>query len=607
MSRTTPVLLYDGDCAICREWVNYWLSLTAERVIYRSYQSALDDYPQLDAADCRRSIQLIESDGTIYSGAAATLKLLSRLPGRGLGWWLYRYVPGFALVAELTYRLSARQRGLLRSLTHVLWGAHYSAPRHEWVQWWFLRGLGLIYVFAFISAGTQVPGLIGTEGLLPIADFLDRLHGYYDNVWYYAPTLFWLGHSDLLLQLLCLAGAISGALVLCNRLTTPALIAAFVFYLSLVHPGQDFFQFQWDLLLLETGFLAIFIDSWPNLTRWLYRWLLFRYLFMAGIAKLTSGDTSWQDLTALQYHFETQPLPTPFAWYAHQLPDALLTVMTAATLVLEVVLVFLVFTPRRPRMLLAWLLLTFQIAILLTGNYNFFNLLTMLLTVWLFDDAAITRLTGQARGWLATCRPVRPLPCVFGMALAVMIVLPGLNQISLRCCQQVLPVARQIDKALAPLLIVNRYGLFANMTKRRPEIQIQGSMNGEDWIAYDFRYKPGDPAQAPGWNIPHQPRLDWQMWFAALSRADRQRWFEPLLIGLLENEPMITTLLADNPFPENGPRYIRAMIYQYHFTDYTERARSGHWWRRERQDIYYPSMSLEQMQNRSRGGLPFQR
>ncbi len=600
MSGTTPVLIYDGDCGICREWVNYWLGLTGERVVYRSYQAALTDYPQLSAADCRRSIQYIDSDGRIHSGAAATFRVLQRA-GRPLGWWCYRGLPGFAWLAERVYNGCARRRGLLRLLTHALWGRWRTPARYDHVQWWFLRGLGLIYVFAFASAGVQITGLVGTDGLLPVSEFLDQQHGYYGTgAWYHAPTLLWLAHNDLALQLLCLAGALSGLAIVANRLTTPALAAAFALYLSVVQGGQDFFHFQWDFLLLEAGFLAIFVNAWPNLIRWLYRWLLFRYVFMAGFAKLASGDSTWTGLTALSHHFATQPLPTPLAWYAHQLPADLLQAATAATLLIEIVLVFLVFAPRRPRMLFAWLLILFQIAIALTGNYNFFNLLTLLLTLWLFDDAALA----HTRGWPAAYRNIQPLQAGLCLLLAVLVVLAGVNQMSRHYRQQVIPVAQTIDQALAPFHIVNPYGLFANMTTRRPEIVIEGSRDGETWRAYEFPYKPGDPARAPGWNIPHQPRLDWQLWFAALSRADRQRWFEPLLAGLLENRPPITALLADNPFPETGPRYIRARLFNYRFTDFKTADDNGRWWRRDYRGDYYPSATLADIRNRSRGGLP---
>ncbi len=602
----TPVLIYDGDCGICREWVNYWLSLTGQRVIYRPYQSAAVDYPHIPTESFRKSVWLIEPDGHVHSGAAASFRLLNYIRGHGLGWWLYRFLPGFAPLSEIIYDFLASHRGLLRRLTHLLWGPHYTAPRHQRIQWWFLRGLGVIYISAFVSAGVQITGLIGETGLLPVDAYLDRMQGYHGSVaGYYVPTVFWLGSSDWLLQAVCGAGAAAGLLIIINRLTTPALVVAFALYLSVFHAGQAFFQFQWDLLLLEIGFLAIFLRGWPTMVRWLYRWLLWRFLFMAGVVKVTGGDSVWRGLSALEYHFETQPLPTPLAWYTHHLPDNLLMLATALTLIIEIVLVFLIFGPRRLRMLIGWLIILFQMAILLTGNYNFFNLLTLLLTLWLFDDAALARLGRQPRSLLAIESHRGRAGRIFCILFSLIIVLPGLNLVSRVMLTETLPIGRQVHQFIQPFMIVNPYGLFANMTIRRPEIIIEGSRNGHDWQAYEFRYKPGDPARAPGWNIPHQPRLDWQMWFAALGSPDRQPWFEPLLIRLLENEPAVTRLFADNPFPDTGPRTIRARLYHYRYTT-PERGNDSHqWWTRELSGEYYPAVTLDTIRQRPGRGVPF--
>jgi len=604
MALSAPVLIYDGDCGICREWVGYWLSLTGHRVIYRSYQSAAADYPHISIDAFRHSIQLIEPDGRVYSGAAATFRLLSHVPGHGLGWCLYRFLPGFAPLSEFAYRLSARHRGLLRYLTHFLWGRHYTAPRYERVGDWFLRGLGLIYLSAFVSAGVQMTALVGESGLLPLVQYLERLRGFYDGwAWLYAPSLFWIDHSDAALQFACLAGTAGGILIAINRWTVPALIAAWALYLSITHAGQAFFLFQWDSLLLEAGFLAIFLRHFPTMIRWLYRWLLFRFLFMAGLVKLMSGDSTWHGLSALQYHFETQPLPTPLAWFAHQLPDAILFAATAFSLILEIVLVVLVFAPRRLRMLLGWLVLIFQTGILLTGNYNFFNLLSMLLVLWLFDDAALSRLRRGARALPAVEFNSRLPNRLFCIALGLLIVLPGLNYMSRVTLNDTMPIGRQIATWTDAFRIVNYYGLFANMTTDRPEIIIEGSRNGREWQSYEFRYKPGDVRRPPPWNIPHQPRLDWQMWFAALGSPGREPWFKPLLIKLLENDPEITRLFARNPFPDTGPRYIRASLYDYRFA----RRDEGGWWRREYRHLYYPPLTLEELRRRPRAAMPFGR
>jgi len=251
-----------------------------------------------------------------------------------------------------------------------------------------------------------------------------------------------------------------------------------VLYLSFVYAGQVFTNFQWDQLLLEAGFLAIFLTAGSSIVVWLYRWLIFRFLFLAGVMKLVSGDPTWRNLTALDYHFWTQPLPTPLAWYAAQLPHWVLA--SAATLVIELGLVFLIWLPRRPRAVAVWAVLPFQLIILLTGNYNFFNLLTMLLCVFLFDDAALCRLLPvRLTSWIEVRAP-RPgrVATAVAAGLALIVVPVGLNRIWQPLTHTDLPLAGRLTEAISPLLIVNPYGLFVTTTTARPEIIIEGSDDG---------------------------------------------------------------------------------------------------------------------------------
>ena len=350
VSQARPTLVYDGDCGICRYWVDYWQGLTDERVVYRPYQEAAADFPAIPLEAFQQSIQLIEPDGKIYSGAAATYRVLRRAPGRTSWWWLYAHIPGFAVASEWCYDFFARRRGLLNRISKFLWGAALVPERYELVSWVFLRLLGAIYVAAFASLGVQILGLVGHAGILPLGDHLAAARQALGNTAYRVlPTLFWIDSSDALLLAGCAIGALLGLLVVLNWSTRAALIGLFALYLSYFYAGQDFMGFQWDLLLLEAGFLAIFLGSGSRIVIWLYRWFVFRYLFLAGAAKLLSGDPTWRDLTALEYHFWTQPLPTPLAWYAAELPSWLLVGATAATLVVELGIVFLIFLPRRPR------------------------------------------------------------------------------------------------------------------------------------------------------------------------------------------------------------------------------------------------------------------
>jgi len=353
-------------------------------------------------------------------------------------------------------------------------------------------------------------------------------------------------------------------------------------------------SFQWDALLLETGFLAIFLTGGSRIVIWLYRWLLFRYMLLAGAVKLLSGDATWHNLTALDYHFWTQPLPTPFAWYAAQLPHGLLVGGTAATLAFELGIVFLIFLPRRPRAFAACCLLLFQSLILLTGNYNFFNLLSMLICLFLFDDAALRRvLPSRLASWVQrrASQPGRTATTI-ATVLALVVVPVGVNVVSKTFTNTALPVANALSETVSPLQIVNRYGLFAIMTTARPEIVIEGSSDGQTWREYVFRYKPGPLKREAPWTIPHQPRLDWQMWFAALGDFRQNPWFVSLMLRLLQGSPPVLALLDSNPFPDAPAKFVRARLYDYHFADMSTHTATGDWWVREFAGWYFPKVSL---------------
>ena len=592
---TRPTLIYDGDCGICRYWVDYWRGLTGERVVYRAYQEAAADFPAIPPEAFPRAVQFVDADGRVYSGAAATFRVLHGVPGRDAWWWLYEHAPGFARMSEWTYAFFARRRGLLDVVSKSLWGPALEAERYELVSWVFLRLFGAIYVAAFSSLAVQIEGLVGHAGILPVTGFLDAAHrALGGSAYWIVPTLFWLNASDGVLFAGTVAGALLGLLVIVDRWTRPALIGLFALYLSYVYAGQDFMTFQWDALLLETGFLAIFLTGGSRIVVWLYRWLVFRYLFLAGAVKLLSGDATWHAWTALDYHFWTQPLPTPFAWYAAQLPHAILVGGTVATLAFELVVVFLIFLPRRPRALAAWCVLLFQALILVTGNYNFFNLLSMLMCVFLFDDAALRR---AFPSWLvARVRPRAPRPgrmaTTIASMLAVVVVPVGINGIAQTLARISLPVADVLSRVVSPLMIVNRYGLFAVMTTSRPEIVIEGSSDGETWREYVFRYKPGPLKRQVPWTIPHQPRLDWQMWFAALGDFQQNPWFVSLMLRLLEGSPPVLALFEANPFPDGPPKFVRANLYDYRFADDRTRNATGEWWVRQFAGWYFPQVSL---------------
>jgi predicted DCC family thiol-disulfide oxidoreductase YuxK len=595
MSQAPPTLVYDGDCGICRYWVDYWRGLTGERVIYRPYQEAAVDFPTIPLEAFQQAIQLIEPDGKVYSGAAASYRVLRHAPGRAAWWWLYAYLPGFAVASEWSYAFIARRRGLLNRVSKLLWGPALEPERYELVSWVFLRLLGAIYIAAFASLGVQLLGLVGRAGILPLGDHLSaarRALG--DSAYRVLPTLFWLDSSDASLLAGCVVGALLGLLVVLNWSTRAALIGLFVLYLSYFYAGQDFTGFQWDLLLLEAGFLAIFLTNGSRIVIWLYRWLVFRYLFLAGAVKLLSGDPTWRDFTALEYHFWTQPLPTPLAWQAAELPHWLLVGATAATLVVELGSVFLIFLPRRLRAAAACCIALFQALIVLTGNYNFFNLLSIGMCVFLLDDAGLRRFLPRQLITRARNRARQPgrAATMIATALALVIVPVGLNRICQLLTGTRLPVAGVLQQLVSPLMIVNSYGLFAVMTTSRPEIVIEGSADGQVWREYVFRFKPGPVTRRARWSVPHQPRLDWQMWFAALGGPTDNPWFESLMRRLLEGSPPVLALFETDPFPEGPPKYVRAWLYDYRFADSSTRAATGQWWVRQLAGLYFPQVRL---------------
>jgi len=575
-----PLLIYDGDCGFCVYWARYWQKLTGERVDYRPYQDVAAQYPEITEAEFQRAVQYIAPDGTRASAAEASFLTLSHAPGKALWLALYRHVPGFATVSELAYAFIAAHRSAFYRISLLLWGRNYQPPRYELVSYLFLRGLGLVYLAAFVSFAVQAQGLIGSDGILPLAKFTQNVAGRFGAERYYlAPMVFWLNDSDAAIRGVCWAGALLSLLLLVNVLPRLCLFLLFALYLSLYYAGQVFMSYQWDLFLLEMGFAALLLSFATTPGIFLLRWLMFRFMFMSGVVKLLSGDLSWWNLTALDYHFLTQPLPTPLAWHAAQMPAGLLAFATGAMFAIELVLPFFIFAPRRLRFIAAFGFLLLEFCILITGNYNWFNLQTMLLCLPLFDDAALRKILPARLAELKP-RPVAPKPTMTAAvsAIAVLIVFCSLVRMDLRFGGTPPAFARTIEGWIRPLNAVSGYGLFAIMTVNRREIVMEGSHDGVEWQEYEFRYKPGDPMRAPPWNIPHQPRLDWQMWFAALDNPQRLRWFWNFLERLLENEPTVTALLEKNPFADKPPTYVRAQFYDYIFAGSDKE--ESQWWHR---------------------------
>jgi lipase maturation factor 1 len=463
---------------------------------------------------------------------------------------------------------------------------NHSASRYIFSRWLFLRVLAGVYLIAFASLVPQIPGLIGEHGITPAG-------------------------PDGALLALAAGGCLVSLSALIGFLTIPALIACYVLYLNFTTMGSVFLMFQWDALLLETGFLAIFLAPRQLLEKpwdgdkysvtptpmpfvWLLRWLVFRVVFQSGCVKLLSGDPTWWNMTALQYHFWTQPLPTPIGWWFAQLPPPVLNVLTVMLFVMELVVPFLIFTRGKLRLLGAVLLALLQLFIALTGNYTFFNLLTASMLILLIDDAQWKRLLPKRFGYQVTAMPPNAFGRIALRVLAGFIVFCTSMQVfEMFVGYRGLPrLASSVMELVAPLRVANSYGVFAVMTTQRIEIIVEGSNDGSNWSQYQFPYKPGDLRRPPPWVAPYQPRLDWQMWFAALGTVDDNGWFISFMRALLKGEKPVLALLSSNPFRSAPPKFIRAQAFQYRFTTPEELARTGCWWKRTYAGEYFPAASL---------------
>ena len=472
----------------------------------------------------------------------------------------------------------------------------------------FLRLVGLVYFVAFVSLWVQVEGLIGSRGILPIADFLpfvsERLG---DHAWLKFPTLCWLSSADAMLHGLCAGAVVLSCLLMIGYAPALCLVLLWAAYLSLFTAGRVFLSFQWDILLLETGFLAIWWAPFDLRTRlvwsgepsrlvlWLLRWLLFRFMLSSGLVKLLSGDPTWRDLSALEHHYATQPLPAWTSWYVHQLPDFFHAVSVVGMFGIELIAPFTIFGPRSVRLVGAALLASLQIGIALTGNYGFFNLLTLVLCLTLLDDRLLKRIPRLSIVTPADAKPGWPRWLVAPIGVVLLTLSTMQMSYTLRLpldWPTSLTIARY---QLQPYCLTSGYGLFAVMTTTRPEIIVEGSMDGESWQPYEFEWKPGALDRSPGFLAPHMPRLDWQMWFAALRSYEQAGWVSNFLVRLLQGSSSVLGLMSDNPFPDKPPRYLRTRLFNYRFTSLSQRWESGNWWRREFIKEYGPVVSLRSL------------
>lgn len=588
-----PVLVFDGDCGFCRLWIERWRAATGGRVDYAPYQSEAARHPEVERENFTQAIHFFEN-GRTSRAAEAALRALSYAPR--LSWLPLIYgLPGFAPIAEAVYRFVAARRPLFSRLTVLLWGDTPVPAQVAFTSRLVLAGIGACYLLAFISLGSQIMGLIGSEGLMPAAPMLASAKPLLGAARFWLlPSVAWLSASDAALTAYCWLGGLAALGMIAGFSAGPCALVCWVLYLSLSGVGSNFMSFQWDALLLEAGLIACFLPAWRTKGRpsggalWLLRLLLVKLMVQSALVKLYSGDEAWRGLTALTYHYWTQPLPTPLAWWFHQLPLWTHKLSCLVMFAIELGAPFLIIMPRQVRSVGAGLIASLMVLIAATGNYGFFNLLTIVLCLACLDD----RVLGRAEGGPAAAAPSleKARSRALGAFAAASLAIGLFETLSIIGASVPYPV-RALSAAVSPLRSINRYGLFAVMTRTRDEIVIEVSADGQDWREWPFKHKPGDPRRAPPWVAPHMPRVDWQMWFAALGEPTDSPWFANLLYRLLEGSPSVKSLLGQYPLDGGKPLYARAIRYETAFAGPS--GSTGAWWTRTRKGLFFPVVSLK--------------
>jgi lipase maturation factor 1 len=528
-----------------------------------------------------------------------------------------------------------------------------SGPRSAFApRWIFLRALAGIYFSAFLALFFQIKGLIGPDGILPARTLLDAIRQNAGSLrLWYAPTLFWFSSSSHTMMVVVWIGLIASILAFLNLWPRLCFLACFVCFLSFVSAAGDFSGYQSDGMLLEAGFLALFFcppGLWPglglnnpppraSLFLLLFEW--FRIYFESGLVKLLSGDPEWRHLTAMDEYYQNGPLPTWIGWYIQHLPHWFQVGTAGGTLVMELAIVWMLFLPRRVRIICFCIVTPWEIGVILTANYAFLNYLVLVLGVLLLDDRSLsswiparfrqdietnvppesvsvaeerlsilttpdwqtksragrdsdddfeTRRHGF-RAFLAHFRAMR----IAVTAVVLIWIAYATTAEMLRMPWPGFPLLTSPITALEPFRIANQYGLFAIMTRGRYEIEFQGSNNGQDWTPYPFRYKPQALNEAPGIYAPYQPRFDWNLWFASLTDFQQAEIVPLTEERLLEGDRDVLYLFRGNPFPNAPPKYIRAILWQYWFTSLDEKRDSGNWWRRQLLGLYAPVLTRD--------------
>ena len=513
-------------------------------------------------------------------------------------------------------------------------------------RWIFLRVLGAIYFSAFYSLVFQIRGLIGPNGILPARDYLEAVAQSLGHArFWFAPSLLWFSSGSAMLLALCWVGMLASLLLVCNIWPRGSVFICLICFLSFVSAAGDFSSYQSDGMLLEAGFIALFFapagfrPAWggtrspSRASLFLLQWEWFRIYFESGVAKLASGDPQWRHFTAMDEYYQNGPLPTWIGWYLQHLPHWFHASTALATLVLELGLVWMFLLPRRWRVVCFFIVTPWEIGVILTANYTFLNYLVLALGFLLLDDGFLVRwLPHRWRLQFLSHASVTKPPAETESNLPESNVeneeasrpehegsgddgklsTPQWDAVRLSLCSisliwifyattaqlvamvvPSLPLPMEPIAVLEPFRIANRYGLFAVMTRGRYEIEFQGSQDGQNWKAYPFRYKPQDLDKAPRIYAPYQPRFDWNLWFASLGSWRDNAIVPNTEVQLLNNDADVLSLFAGNLFPQEPPRQIRAVLWQYWFTSMAEKRAHGLWWRREFLGLYGPRLQRE--------------
>lgn len=544
-------MVWDGDCGLCKLCANRFSYYKDQKIELIPYQSLNKKYPDAPKKDYSKSVFLFTPRGNIYNGAEAIFRFFSEYSWRGWAFRLYQKFKLFSVLSEWCYRFVASHRKEFSWLVKIFWGKSFAPSTFHISGWIYARVLAVTVLFAFISLWSQTSGLIGSSGIVPFTEYLGQLQSNFSGdenflKWLVRPTLLWFFESDSGLDFLFLSGTIASIFLFFGFIPHISVLVIWTCYLSFVVVSRPFLNFQWDLLLLETVLISFLFLPWvirekigkgkeSNLIgRWLVWLLLFKLMFESGVVKFTyfggDGSNHWINLSALDFHFWTQPIPTQFSWYFHWLPDWFHKISLLITYFVELILPFFIFLPRRFRSISFAGIIFLQVMIMITGNYGFFNLLTIALCLTLIDDQSVPE---NLKKYLIRFNSNFPKDSKYlyiknfiGVSHLIIFLITGFFFLRLDFYGN---KKNKSDGYIKPSFItinlvdlsrfsrsINSYGLFRVMTDARPEIIISYSDDGKKWEPYRFRYKPVEINNPPRFFLPHMPRLDWQLWFESL-------------------------------------------------------------------------------------------